>query len=69
MRLAGQTLTCSTRAGLSDAFSLMEKCATQQEIDLLWEWLGDPERGGEVARVMLQMQRLEITPLEAALRG
>ena len=34
----------------------------------LQEWLSDPTRGGEVAKVMLQMQKLEIAALQAALR-
>lgn len=103
VRLAGQTLhlfNAGSWRDLTEAFSLMVTCATQEEIDHLWvglgdggtpsmcgwvtdrfgvtwqivpdrlqEWLSDPERGGEVARVMLQMHKLEIAPLEAALRG
>jgi predicted 3-demethylubiquinone-9 3-methyltransferase (glyoxalase superfamily) len=34
----------------------------------LQEWLSDPTRGGEVAKVMLQMQKLEISDLQAALQ-
>ncbi|HRY10523.1 MAG: VOC family protein [Actinobacteria bacterium] len=37
--------------------------------DSLQEWLSDPARGGEVAKVMLQMQKLEIADLRAALSG
>lgn len=33
----------------------------------LQDWLGDPHRGTEVAKVMLQMRKLEIAPLQAAL--
>ena len=33
----------------------------------LQEWLSDPVHGADVAQVMLQMVKLEIAPLEAAL--
>lgn len=103
VRLAGQTMhlfNAGSRRELTEAFSLVVTCATQQQIDRLWEglcdggepsmcgwvtdrfgvtwqivperlqeWLGDPQRGGEVAKVMLGMQKLEIAPLESALRG
>lgn len=83
---------------LTTAFSLMVLCETQQEIDRLWDglgdggspiqcgwvtdrfgvtwqivprdlltWLSDPERGQAVTQAMLQMQKLEIGPLMAAL--
>ena len=35
----------------------------------LQEWLSDPTRGGEVAKVMLQMQKLEMAALQAALQA
>lgn len=37
--------------------------------DGLQEWLNDPERGADVTARMLEMVKLEIAPLEAALRG
>ncbi len=35
----------------------------------LQEWLSDPTRGGKVAKVMLQMQKLEMAALQAALQA
>lgn len=35
----------------------------------LEQWLSDPERGQQVTAAMLEMVKLEIAPLEAALRG
>lgn len=37
--------------------------------DRLEEWLRDPEHGAEVTARMLEMVKIEIAPLEAALRG
>ena len=103
VRFAGQTVhlfNAGTLRELTEAFSLMVTCSSQEEIDRLWdalseagspsmcgwvtdrfgvtwqvipenlqEWLGDPTRGGEVAKVMLQMQKLHIADLRAALLG
>jgi predicted 3-demethylubiquinone-9 3-methyltransferase (glyoxalase superfamily) len=99
--LGGQTLhifNAGTYRELTEAFSLMVTCSTQEEIDRLWEalgdggtpsrcgwvtdrfgitwqiipeklqeWLADPAHGHEVTRVMLDMVKLEIGPLQAAL--
>ena len=37
--------------------------------DRLQEWLGDPARGAAVQQCMLQMVKIEIAPLRAALDG
>lgn len=55
-----------TRCGwVTDRFGI-----TWQVIpDQLREWLSDPEHGQDVAAVMLEMVKLEIAPLAAALGG
>lgn len=101
VRIAGQTLhlfNAGPYRELTEAFSLMVTCRTQDQIDGLWDalsdggtpsqcgwitdrfgvtwqivpehlqdWLADPEHGGEVARRMLDMGKIETAPLLAAL--
>jgi predicted 3-demethylubiquinone-9 3-methyltransferase (glyoxalase superfamily) len=102
VRIAGQRLhlfNAGPYRGLTEAFSLMVTCRTQEEIDRFWDglsdggtpshcgwitdrfgvtwqivpeqlqaWLADPEHGGEVTRLMLDMVKIETAPLLAALR-
>ncbi len=99
--IQGQTLhlfNAGTYRELTEAFSLMVTCSTQDEIDRLWgplcdggtptrcgwvtdrygitwqiipenlrEWLAHPDHGADVTRVMLDMVKLEIGPLKAAM--
>lgn len=103
VRFRGQTLhlfNAGSQRELTEAFSLVVTCTSQEEIDRLWDafsdggspsmcgwvtdrfgltwqvipqdlqkWLSDPTRGGEVAKTLLQMQKLEIADLQAALQG